>query len=249
LEAFFTCRCREAHPLVFTHKSWPISGLLLLTKPRERIEPSKSYFSGCAPGHIKKSHPTMDAALILDHWLFGLGIIFIVSSVALLTVNKRQRDALLNRFDLQRRRASGASTPPRSFSPSRKSSLSITSNPDYYSTFPPSRRSMLPRLAEKVSPSNSTILSGTEPSLDFLLRDPLPTTHSYNIENDVPKYTPTGFSTAEIKSMGDFPAYDVLSGVPLPEPYEEFDPSKALPRPYRPFRWAYHQTMCRLHFF
>jgi hypothetical protein len=191
----------------------------------------------------------MDAALILDYWLFGLGIIFVASSVALLAVNKRQRDALLNRFDLHCRRASGASTPPRSFSPSRKSSLSITSSPDYYSMFPPSRRYVLPQLAEKASPSNSMILSGTEPSLDFLLRDPLPTTVSYNIENDVPKYTPTGFSTAEIKAMGDFPAYDVLSGVPLPEPYEEFDPSKALPRPYRPFRWAYHQTMCRLHLF
>jgi hypothetical protein len=189
----------------------------------------------------------MDVSMVLDYWLFGLGIIFVVSSVALITVNKRQRDALLNRFDLHRRRAAGASTPPRSFSPSRKSSLSITPNPDYYSTFPPSRRSVLPQLAEKASPSNSTILSGPEPPLDFLLRDPLPTTRSYNIENDVPKYTPTGFSTAEIKAIGDFPAYDVLSGVPLPEPYEEFDPSKALPRPYRPFRWAYHQTMCRLH--
>jgi len=30
----------------------------------------------------------------------------------------------------------------------------------------------------------------------------------------------------------------------LPEPYGGFDPAKALPRPYRPFRWAYHQTMC-----
>jgi hypothetical protein len=45
--------------------------------------------------------------------------------------------------------------------------------------------------------------------------------------------------------MGDFPAYDILSGIPLPEPYVNFDPAKAVPRPYRPFRWAYHQTMCK----
>jgi hypothetical protein len=45
--------------------------------------------------------------------------------------------------------------------------------------------------------------------------------------------------------MGDFPAYDILSGVPLPKPYTHFEPAKALPRPYRPFRWAYHQTMCK----
>ena len=48
----------------------------------------------------------------------------------------------------------------------------------------------------------------------------------------------------EIKALGDFPDYEALSGVPLPEPYKEFDIKTALPRPYRPFRWQYHQTMC-----
>ncbi|GES64239.1 HRQ family protein [Aspergillus terreus] len=56
-------------------------------------------------------------------------------------------------------------------------------------------------------------------------------------------YTPTGFSVAEIKELGDFPDYAALSGVPLPGAYHEFDIEKALPRPYRPFRWSYHQTM------
>jgi hypothetical protein len=104
---------------------------------------------------------------------------------------------------------------------------------------------VLPELAETASLSNKKILTGTEPSTKFLLEDPLPTTRSYDLENDAPKYTPTGFSTAEIKAMGDFPAYDILSGVPLPQPYSNFDPEKAIPRPYRPFRWAYHQTMCK----
>lgn len=40
-----------------------------------------------------------------------------------------------------------------------------------------------------------------------------------------------------------FPDYFKLSGVPLPEPLEDFDVDKAKPRPYRPFRWPYHQTM------
>ena len=59
-------------------------------------------------------------------------------------------------------------------------------------------------------------------------------------------YTPMEISMAEIKALGDFPDYSQLSGVPLPEAYKEFEIEKALPRPYRPFRWAYHQTMCML---
>jgi hypothetical protein len=57
-------------------------------------------------------------------------------------------------------------------------------------------------------------------------------------------YTPTGFSVDDIKKLGDFPDYATLSGVPLPSAYPEHDIGKAMPRPYRPFRWAYHQTMC-----
>lgn len=56
-------------------------------------------------------------------------------------------------------------------------------------------------------------------------------------------YTCTEFSVEEIKALGDFPDYAMLSGVPLPKPYEDFDITKAIPRPFRPFRWAYHQTM------
>jgi hypothetical protein len=56
--------------------------------------------------------------------------------------------------------------------------------------------------------------------------------------------TPTGFSAVDIKELGDFPDYASLSGVPLPEPYPDFDIKKAIARPYRPLRWRYHQTMC-----
>ncbi|EHK96339.1 hypothetical protein M7I_7984 [Glarea lozoyensis 74030] len=58
-----------------------------------------------------------------------------------------------------------------------------------------------------------------------------------------PKYTPTGLSTEEIIALGDFPAYDILTGVPNPSPFKEFNPLTAVTRPYRPLRWNYHQTM------
>ncbi|OGM41451.1 hypothetical protein ABOM_010098 [Aspergillus bombycis] len=75
-----------------------------------------------------------------------------------------------------------------------------------------------------------------------VLKHILPMTTDYrSCEED--KYTPTGFSIAEINALGDFPDYAKLSGVPLPQEYLEFEIKKALPRPYRPFRWGYHQTM------
>lgn len=58
-------------------------------------------------------------------------------------------------------------------------------------------------------------------------------------------YTPTGFSTGDIEALGRFPDYSILSGVPHPKPCPEFDINTACFRPYRPFRWAYHQTMCK----
>jgi hypothetical protein len=188
-------------------------------------------------------------ALLLDQWRLSLGAFVLLSSLVALVAGKRQREAVLERLQFQRRRASGASTPPRSFSPDKKTtdnkaSLSCTT-PDYINTFPPSRRCVLPELAQTCSPVNAKALLATKPDYDICAKDMLPITRAYDLENGSPRYTPTGFSTAEIKAMGDFPAYDVLSGVPLPEPYENFDPAKALSRPYRPFRWAYHQTMCK----
>lgn len=37
--------------------------------------------------------------------------------------------------------------------------------------------------------------------------------------------------------------YFELSGVPRPKPIRNFNVRDAKPRPYRPFRWPYHQTM------
>jgi hypothetical protein len=188
--------------------------------------------------------------LMPPQWIFGIGLVFLVSAITALAFNERQKDAVLGRFRFRRRLTSGASTPPRSLSPVKKSSDGSTdtkessiSTPDYVDVFPPSRRSVL---SEMTCSLDRDIRIDTEPSLDLLRNSPLPTTQAYDFQYDAPKYTPTGFSTVEIKAMGDFPEYDILSGVPIPEPYANFDPVKALPRPYRPFRWAYHQTMCKL---
>jgi len=62
-----------------------------------------------------------------------------------------------------------------------------------------------------------------------------------------PQAYPTGFqpkTKVERNQLGLYPDYAELSGVPWPEAYVDFDPDRALPRPYRPFRWPYHQTMC-----
>lgn len=56
--------------------------------------------------------------------------------------------------------------------------------------------------------------------------------------------TPTGFSAADIHKLGSFPDYALLSGVPHPKSCPAFDINKAVFRPFRPFRWTYHQTMC-----
>ncbi len=58
------------------------------------------------------------------------------------------------------------------------------------------------------------------------------------------RYTPTGFSTMDIKDIGSFPDYSILSGVRRPQPCPDFDIKTAEFRPFRPFRFAYHQTMC-----
>lgn len=187
----------------------------------------------------------MSFSIFQNQWLLSLGVLFLLSSCAALAVNKRQRDAVLERLHFHRRRASGASTPPRSFSPSKKALVPSNGSPDYRTTFPQSRREVLPELAKTLPTASAKILLKTEPSGDFLLKNPLPMAQSYAVDDGQVKYTPTGFSTAEIRAMGDFPAYDILAGTPLPQAYQEFDPTKALPRPYRPFRWAYHQTMCK----
>ncbi|KAF2624735.1 hypothetical protein BU25DRAFT_474681 [Macroventuria anomochaeta] len=173
---------------------------------------------------------------MLNGPLLLLGAVFLLSSAALFISRNERRDIILGWLHLKRRRHSGSRTPPLSLSPEKKKSQSISA-PDYSTTFPSSRRSIL---AETELPS--TLAEAVTASHSDWTKRMLPMKASYLEATDC-TYTPCEFSIAEIKALGDFPDYATLSGVPLPKPYHDFDIKKAFPRPYRPFRWAYHQTM------
>jgi hypothetical protein len=171
--------------------------------------------------------------------LLLLSAVFIASSAILLLLSQKRRDIVLKRLHLRRRRASGSKTPPRSLSPENKQQEE-PANADFSDIFPPSRLFTLAHIAEFASkPRKTREKLKTEPEKNNCL--PL-TTELKEAEKHF--YTPCGFSVEEIDALGDFPDYATLSGVPLPHPYHDFDINKARPRPYRPFRWAYHQTMC-----
>ena len=180
-------------------------------------------------------------SLLKDRSTLLLGLVFLFGFICTFIFSRGRRDVLLNRIHFQRRRTSGSNTPPRSLSPGKEAPENV-SIPDYSDTFPPSRRFALDK-SEDGSTSDSEKSSETHASPLSLSQNLLPHTQSY-LETSSPMFTPTGFSTAEIKALGDFPDYAKLSGVPLPSPYHSFDIKTALPRPYRPFRWNYHQTMC-----
>lgn len=105
--------------------------------------------------------------------------------------------------------------------------------------FPPSRRHTLADLKlNKDSPGPHLT-----PSPDILYKHALPSTRTANWDQKN-LFTPTGFSTEDIRALGRFPDYSVLTGTRYPQPYgAHFDINKAIFRPFRPFRWTYHQTM------
>jgi len=162
--------------------------------------------------------------------LLLLGAAFVASS-ALILLQRSRRSILLERLRVNSRRVSGAKTPPRSLSPGKKSLP--TAQVDYSDTFPPSRRFAMTKILKG---------EGSEQPEPQWTNNILPMEASY-LGADESHFLPCGLSVKEIKALGDFPDYATLSGVPLPSPYPEFDIKKARPRPYRPLRWAYHQTM------
>jgi hypothetical protein len=165
---------------------------------------------------------------------------FVASSAYFVVIHKGNRDIVLDRLHISRRRVSGAKTPPRSLSPSKKQLHGLPA-PNYAGTFPPLRRLALTNMNMLPVPGESFLEAPTTPPDWSNSMVPMETSY---LDAEDSMYMPCGFTIKEIKKLGDFPDYSKLSGVPLPKPYPEFDISKALPRPYRPFRWAYHQTMC-----
>ncbi|TWU71268.1 hypothetical protein ED733_000274 [Metarhizium rileyi] len=105
---------------------------------------------------------------------------------------------------------------------------------DYSKIFPPSQRHTLFRVPVAVGNDVGDVSVTNKPLLkldcDYRLAD-----DSYHVYS--------GFTVGEIKALGSFPDYASLSGVPAPTPLPKFDIDTARARPYRPFRWPYHQTM------
>ncbi|KAH8899067.1 hypothetical protein GQ53DRAFT_363966 [Thozetella sp. PMI_491] len=116
--------------------------------------------------------------------------------------------------------------------------------------FPPQRRHVL----ESYSLGSEVVFGKTESKgndvpPEILRRNALPSAKTVDLTKGTPSsrrniYTPTGFSLQDVKELGKFPDYAKLSGVRHPNPCgPEFDINKAVFRPFRPFRWKYHQHM------
>jgi len=181
----------------------------------------------------------MDYILLLILW-----IVFVAGSVGYALSSTERRSNLLSHLRQSKRRASEANTPPRELSPG--SNVDPFETADYRDTLPPSRRFALKAAAPDIFPELNEMSEERLQSEEKKKRA-IPLDVPFD-QVDPKALSPTGISVEEIKALGDFPDYATLSGVPLPQPYNEFDISKALPRPYRPIRWAYHQTMCKLCF-
>ena len=129
-------------------------------------------------------------------------------------------------------------------SPETKSPDNVPPPTDYKCILPPSQRATLPKVAEKYSEVQKSKLVGSYFNELIFRKNIIPFVANYR-DCRPSMYTPMGFSMDDIKTLGDFPDYADLSGVPLPEISQGFKIETACPRPYRPFRWAYHQTMCK----
>lgn len=190
------------------------------------------------------------SAMAVNQYFIAVAIGVMVAAVLVMFMTKEQRDSVqeYGRSCMptitRERRISTSKTPPRSVSPEKKVPNNGPSPVDYKDIFPPSRREALAQLAENIPPAQRGHFRAVQVDPIAFRKGLIPFTADYR-ECGPSTYTPTGFSVEEIKTLGDFPDYAELSGVPLPEEYKQFKIETALPRPYRPFRWAYHQTMCR----
>ena len=181
-----------------------------------------------------------------------LGLAFALCSAIALILNPKRRNLLLGRLVPRRRSESGESS---DFTSSKPTTAHTDTASDYKDVFPPSRREVLrdiyDRLPAKLkgrrTPEQLVYAHGAE-----VLHEKRPARVEAYAPIEKPAgelpgelLTPTGFSVDEIRKLGDFPDYAALSDVPPPQEYKGFDINRALARPYRPFRWAYHQTMCQ----
>ncbi|CAJ2505126.1 Uu.00g125200.m01.CDS01 [Anthostomella pinea] len=162
-----------------------------------------------------------------------------LSLITFLALDRSQKDVVLKRCGLVRR-PSRPTTPSLEKQPLPKPIASSTS--ELASTFPPPQRQQLSKMALNMPAGQRKAMGDLSFDQSTFERSLLRLDEDYRTADDS-KYNYTGFSVREIKALGDFPGYSTISEVPMPNPYREFDISKAKARPYRPFRWTYHQTM------
>ncbi|KIV92538.1 hypothetical protein PV10_03829 [Exophiala mesophila] len=182
-------------------------------------------------------------SLIDERLILYVALALCATAITYLSLGQKHRDLVFSRLNIRGRRASTATTPPRSLSPEKKEPRnSPLSSAEYATAFPPLNRDALGTVFASL-PESQRKAAG-----DLKFDESTWTKNVMTFEEDFrtcdpDKYVFTGTKVREVRALGDFPDYATLSGVPLPEPYPEHDITKAMPRPYRPFRWLYHQTM------
>lgn len=182
----------------------------------------------------------------VEKYLVWAASTMFISIIILLVLRKHQREALFSYLPIpaRDRRISTSKTPPRSVSPDQELCTPASSSINFKDNFAPSRREALMTIAETLPLDRRNRLQGLAlDEIDFR-KGLIPFGADYR-ECGPSTYLPTEISVDEARALGDFPNYAELSGVPLPEAYKEFRIETARARPYRPFRWAYHQTMCK----
>lgn len=172
-------------------------------------------------------------------WLASAIILSFLGFVAL---SKNQKDVVYRRLGLRRQASSRPSTPSLEKQAPSKPLASVAA--DLVLAFPPSPRGQLSKMVGAMPAAQRAAMGDLSFDEKKFPSSLLGFDENYATADDG-KYNYTGFSVRELKALGDFPDYATLSEVPMPQPYPEFDIDRALPRPYRPFRWAYHQTMCK----
>ncbi|KAL8287849.1 hypothetical protein RB597_000063 [Gaeumannomyces tritici] len=126
----------------------------------------------------------------------------------------------------------------------RKATSRVQVARDVALSFPPSRRHVLQTLGLPGCAEKGWHAPAVDVPPEILRENALPTTRAIQASDGGELFTPTGFSLRDISSLGSFPDYSLLSGVRHPRPCgDDFDIKRATFRPFRPFRWEYHQTM------
>ncbi|KAM7210510.1 Protein of unknown function (DUF3445) domain containing protein [Rhypophila decipiens] len=167
--------------------------------------------------------------------VLGLGpastVIGLVGLLALIATYLMQRYPKLEISAKSTKRALAKTTPADTKSPY-----------PYLLQFPPSRRHTLAQLPGFEKSDIRDV------SPETLKSQALPTTGTPDLNKDN-LYTTMGFSTQDVRKLGRFPDYAILSGVRNPLPVgPDWDINKATFRPFRPFRWGYHQHMALMKF-